>query len=130
VTLTDLPLNILPLDDGTRILIATSGYNKHELSLVDLATATILASQAVNHSWFGLVMSPKDHRVWWSGGGANQLHQFELRGTKLRKLSVEMASRTVRTRSEVRRLRRHIYNRGQDDVRCVGISMCPPHLAL
>jgi YVTN family beta-propeller protein len=91
VTLTDLPLNILPLDIGKHVLVATSGFNKHELSLVDLPTATILARQAVNHSWFGLAMSPKDHRVWWSGGGANQLHEFELRGTTLRRLNVEMA---------------------------------------
>jgi hypothetical protein len=39
VTLTDLPLNILPLADGRHALVATSGFNKHELSLVDLSAA-------------------------------------------------------------------------------------------
>ena len=31
-----MPLNIIPLADGRSALVATSGYNKHELSLVDL----------------------------------------------------------------------------------------------
>ena len=31
VVLTDLPLNIVPLADNRRALVATSGYNKHEL---------------------------------------------------------------------------------------------------
>ena len=36
VAIKDLPLNILPLPDGRHALVATSGYNAHELSLVDL----------------------------------------------------------------------------------------------
>lgn len=34
---TDLPLNILPLKDGTHALVATSGYNQHNLYLVDFS---------------------------------------------------------------------------------------------
>ena len=34
---TDLPLNIIPLKDGKHALVATSGYNRHELTLVDLS---------------------------------------------------------------------------------------------
>src|SRR4051794_24026942 len=37
IPLTDLPLNILPLAGGRHALVATSGYNAHELSVVDLA---------------------------------------------------------------------------------------------
>ena len=36
VPLADLPLNIIPLADDRHVLVATSGYNAHELSLVDL----------------------------------------------------------------------------------------------
>ena len=35
--LTDLPLNIIPLADNKTALVATSGFNKHELALVDTA---------------------------------------------------------------------------------------------
>src|SRR5438046_10370429 len=34
--LTDLPLNIHPLRDGKHVLVATIGYNHHQLSLVKL----------------------------------------------------------------------------------------------
>ena len=36
VVLKDLPLNIVPLADNRQALVATSGYNAHELTLVDL----------------------------------------------------------------------------------------------
>src|SRR5260370_36496466 len=52
VVLTDLPLNILPTADGKRVLVATSGYNRHELSLIDLTTRAILSSEPVGQSWF------------------------------------------------------------------------------
>ncbi len=47
VVLTDLPLNILPLADNRRVVVATSGYNKHELSLVDLEQQKVIASESV-----------------------------------------------------------------------------------
>ncbi len=83
VVLTDLPLNILPLADNKHALVATSGYNKHELSLVDFTTQKVADSQTVRESWFGLAMSPKQDRIWWSGGGANKLHVFNLHDGKL-----------------------------------------------
>src|SRR5438105_5043480 len=52
VPLTDLPLNIVPLPDGKHALVATSGFNNHQLSLIDLTTATVLDQQTVRQSWF------------------------------------------------------------------------------
>jgi YVTN family beta-propeller protein len=83
VTLTDLPLNIIPLSDGKHALVATNGYNKHELSLIDISSAKTIASEAARHSWFGLVLSPAEDKVWWSGGGSNMLHTFDLKDRKL-----------------------------------------------
>src|SRR5437879_5712405 len=56
VPLTDLPLNIVPLADGRRALVATSGYNPHELSLVDLSTLEVVSRARVRESWFGLAL--------------------------------------------------------------------------
>src|SRR5579863_3469427 len=53
VVLTDLPLNIIPLADNKRALVATSGYNRHQLSLVDLEQQKVLASETASQSWFG-----------------------------------------------------------------------------
>lgn len=83
VTLADLPLNILPLADGKRALVATSGYNAHELSLVDLDTKAIVAKSTVRESWFGLAHDATSGRIWWSGGGTGIVHAFDLKGEML-----------------------------------------------
>src|SRR3954452_8373479 len=54
IGLTDLPLNILPLDGGRLALVATSGYNAHELSLVDLVERKVIDKETVRQSWYGL----------------------------------------------------------------------------
>ena len=83
VPLTDLPLNIVPLADGKHALVATSGFNKHELSVVDLESLKVVDQQTVRQSWFGLAVSPEQDRVWWSGGGAAMLHTYDLKDLKL-----------------------------------------------
>ncbi len=78
VPLADLPLNIVPLADGKHAIVATSGFNAHELSLVDLDRGSVDAKVTVRQSWFGLAHDPKSRRVWWSGGGGGAVHMFEL----------------------------------------------------
>src|SRR5258708_2722203 len=87
VVLTDLPLNIIPLADNKHALVATSGYNKHELSLIDLSSQEIIDKQTVRESWFGLAVSPGEDHIWWAGGGANMLHTFDLKDKKLTRTS-------------------------------------------
>jgi YVTN family beta-propeller protein len=78
VALTDLPLNIIPLADGRHALAATSGYNAHELAVVNLDVKTVVDRQLVRQSWFGLTTTPTVDRIWWSGGGGRQIHAFRL----------------------------------------------------
>src|SRR5207248_3756418 len=87
VVLSDLPLNIIPLADNKHALVATSGYNKHELCLVDLATKTVADRQTVGQSWFGLAFDPEGNKIWWAGGGANMVHTFALKDRKLTRSS-------------------------------------------
>lgn len=87
VTLTDLPLNIALLANGTQALVATSGYNKHELSLIDLKSEKVIATGSVRQSWFGLAVSPDEAKIWWAGGGAAMVHAFDLRDGKLTRTS-------------------------------------------
>jgi len=89
VTLTDLPLNIIPLADNRHALAASSGYNAHNLVLVDLQEKKIVAKQTVKQSWFGLAMSPAGDQVWWSGGGLDRLHAFKLDGKSLTPVGAE-----------------------------------------
>jgi YVTN family beta-propeller protein len=78
LALPDLPLCILPLADSRHALATTSGYNAHELALVDLDGKKVLDRQAVPQSWFGLAATPAGDQIWWAGGGSNLLHRFRL----------------------------------------------------
>jgi len=83
VPLKDLPLNIMPLADGKHALVATSGYNAHELAVVDIVSNEIEQIETVRQSWFGLALSAQQDRVWWSGGGGGALHTLSLNEGKL-----------------------------------------------
>src|SRR5947199_2319610 len=83
VALTDLPLNIVPLNDGRHVLVASNGYNKHELVLVDLHAKKVVSRGAAPESWFGLAVSAAGDSVWWSGGGSGLLHTFALKDGRL-----------------------------------------------
>jgi YVTN family beta-propeller protein len=85
--LPDLPLNILPLADGKHALVACSGYNQHELALIELNGPAVVETAKVRQSWFGLATDAKQERVWWSGGGANVLHAYDLKDGKLARTS-------------------------------------------
>src|SRR3954454_8125123 len=87
VVLPDLPLNIVPLADGRHALAATSGYNEHKLALVDLTGKAVIASETVRQSWFGLALDEKAGKVWWSGGGGDRVHTFDLKVTSLTRTS-------------------------------------------
>ena len=83
VVLKDLPLNIIPLPDSKFALAATSGYNAHELTLIDLEARKVIDHKTVGQSWFGLALCPHSDRVWWSGGGGNEIHAFRLKDRHL-----------------------------------------------
>ena len=85
VETTDLPLNIIPLKDGKHAVVATSGFNSHNLYLIDLAENKVVAFETVRNSWFGLALSQAEDKVWWSGGGQVDLHTFGLKNAKFTK---------------------------------------------
>src|SRR5260370_13849893 len=87
VVLTALPLNIIPLADGKHALAATSGFNTHDLSLIDLEARKIVAKETVRQSWFGLALNEKTGAIWWSGGGGDRLHTFTLKQDELTRTS-------------------------------------------
>lgn len=105
ITLKDLPLNIIPLTDGNQVLVASSGYNDHELALVDLASQSITARDTVRQSWFGLAMTSDQQRIWWSGGGAGVLHNFALKDRKFIRTSPAEPDLSKLSREEQTKLR-------------------------
>src|SRR5262245_61785683 len=87
IDVTDLPLNIHPLKDGKHALVTTNGFNRHEISLVDLEAGKVGAAECARQSWFGLAVSKAEDRVWWSGGGAGFLHTFDFAAGKFSRTS-------------------------------------------
>jgi YVTN family beta-propeller protein len=85
--LDDMPLNIVPLADGKRIVVATSGFNMHRLSVVELKGLKVEAQANVYQSYFGLAVTKGDKEVWWAGGGSGLLHRYELTAKGLNRKS-------------------------------------------
>src|SRR3954454_1457928 len=54
IILTDLPLNIRTTRDGKYALVATNGYNAHELTAIEIATGKKVVAERAPQSWFGL----------------------------------------------------------------------------
>jgi YVTN family beta-propeller protein len=102
---TDLPLNIIPLADNRHVLVATSGYNAHELSLIDLDQKKVIDHVEVRQSWFGLALSPEDDKIWWSGGGGNTVHAFRLVDGRL--IAEQEPGRAITSKSVDKTARSH-----------------------
>lgn len=83
VLLTDLPLNIRSTPDSKFALVATNGYNAHELTAVDLATLEKVSVVAAPQSWFGLAADKTLSRLWWSGGGDAVVRSFTVNNGQL-----------------------------------------------
>src|SRR5947208_1843103 len=69
VVTTDMVLDIRATPDGKHALVASSGYNAHDLIVVDLASKQVVDKETVRQSWFGLAMDNATGKLWWSGGG-------------------------------------------------------------
>lgn len=98
-TTTDLPLNVIPLADSKHVLVATSGYNAHNLYLVDISGEGAEQAPAATsrESWYGLAVDESAGKVWWSGGGYGNLHAFDLKdGTFTRTSPGEPTARAAR----------------------------------
>jgi YVTN family beta-propeller protein len=83
VPLTDLPLNIRTTPDGKYAVVATNGYNKHELTAIDLKSLEKVSVETAQQSWFGLAADESLGRLWWSGGGEAVIRPFAFSGGKL-----------------------------------------------
>ncbi len=92
VAITDMPLNILATPDGDLALVATDGYNAHELSLVDLKTGEVVSKISRPQSWFGLAVDATIGTIWWSGGGDNSLTTISRDGRTLSLISGPQAT--------------------------------------
>jgi YVTN family beta-propeller protein len=105
VETTDLLLNIIPLQDSQRAVIATSGFNEHIIGVVDLKSGEFISKEMVHQSWFGLAASKDESKLWWSGGGLGRVHRFDLDNGILKQTSEKEPNPFEMSRSELAELR-------------------------
>ncbi|WP_020472019.1 alkaline phosphatase family protein [Zavarzinella formosa] len=104
VETTDLPLNIYPLKDGKRAIVATSGFNSHNLYLIDLAEHKIIAHETSRQTWYGLAVNKAEDKIWWSGGGNGDNHTFDLKGDEFTRTSKKEVPIRKLTAAELEKL--------------------------
>lgn len=102
VTLTDLPLNIVPLADSRHAVVGTAGYNEHRLSLIDLQSQKIVSEISAPQSWFGLASNADQSQFWWSGGGLGHLLKItrDSNGLKLQESSAKNGNKPAEAKAD------------------------------
>jgi YVTN family beta-propeller protein len=105
VQTSDLLLNIIPLKDNQRALVATSGFNEHNVAIIDLKSGDILNKQTVYQSWFGLALNSEESKLWWSGGGFGRIHRFQVNDNQLTQTSEKEPNVLALSRAELAELR-------------------------
>lgn len=96
VELSDLPLNIIP--DGSKAIVASSGFNRHALAIVDLEQGKVDSEAVVRESWFGLAFDKTQGKIWLAGGGHGDVHRFDLKDGKPVLTSPKEAAPAARAR--------------------------------
>jgi YVTN family beta-propeller protein len=66
--------------DGSLFAFTNTGYTRHALHIVDLATEKEIATIPIDRAWSGLAFSPDGRRIYVSAGAANSvrdIHYYE-----------------------------------------------------
>ncbi len=79
----DLPLNMAVSSSGKYIAVTNNGQSTQSLQLVDTKNERILDSVVIPKSWFGLVFSADEKRLYASGGNDNWILQYAVKKNKL-----------------------------------------------
>jgi YVTN family beta-propeller protein len=72
----DLPLAMVESPDRRAVLVATNGYARPTVAVVDLQNQSVRSAIVLDHAWLGLVWHPDGRRVYVSGAGNNTVHEL------------------------------------------------------
>jgi YVTN family beta-propeller protein len=83
-----VPLDTLPMatalsPDGKYLLMLNGGYRPPLVSVIETASASVVASVPVADGWLGLAFAPKGDRVYVGGGSRAAIFEFSFAGGKL-----------------------------------------------
>ncbi len=72
----DMILSAQVSTDGSLLAFTNTGYTRHALHIVDLATEKEIATFPLEQGWSGLAFAPDGKRVYVSGGAGNRLNDI------------------------------------------------------
>jgi YVTN family beta-propeller protein len=73
----DLPLAMVQSPDGKSLLVATNGYARPAIAVVDLEHEYVRSVVELDHAWLGLAWHPDGKRLFVSGAGNNTVHEMQ-----------------------------------------------------
>ena len=76
VTVGHLPLAMVESPDGRSLMVATNGYDRPAISVVDPDQLYVRASLLLDHAWLGLAWHPDGKRLYVSGAANGTIHEL------------------------------------------------------
>ena len=73
-----LPLAMVESPDGRSLYIASNGYMKPAITIVDVKAQRVSDVIVLDHAWLGLAWHPDGKRLYVSGAGNNTVHELRL----------------------------------------------------
>ena len=71
-----LPLALTESPDGRYLFIASNGYLKPAVTVVDVKTERVVDTLVLDHAWVGLALHPDGRRLYVSGAGNSTVHEL------------------------------------------------------
>src|SRR4029077_3048176 len=71
-----LPLAMVESPDGRSLFIASNGYMKPAITVVDIKSRRVRDVLVLDHAWLGLAWHPDGKRLYVSGAGNNTVHEL------------------------------------------------------
>jgi YVTN family beta-propeller protein len=82
----DLPLAMVESEDGRYLIVASEGFHKPTLTVVDLVHFDVRSKLTLDNAWLGLAWHPDGKRIFCSGGGAGSVQEIGFLGPTLKPL--------------------------------------------
>src|SRR5262245_10204493 len=83
-----IPLDTLPMStalskDGKYLIVLNGGYKPPSISVIEIASASVVSNTPVPDGWLGLAVAPAGDKVYVGGGSRAAVFEFNFAGGKL-----------------------------------------------
>ncbi len=79
----DLPLNVVGSSTGKYLAVTNNGQSNQSVMLIDPTNQAILDEIEIKKSWYGLVFSADESKLYASGGNDNMIVVYKIENNKL-----------------------------------------------